>query len=77
MATSFWVQNFIHENPLTWNLKINFIFSIHTPARQKGVPEQLYEGCVYNVTNHMNQLVKDGRAKEECVQEQKVYLRAS
>lgn len=42
---------------------------------KKDVPEQLYGGCVYNVTNHINQLVKDGRAKEECVQEKKVYLR--
>ena len=43
----------------------------------KGVPEQLYEACVYNVTNHMNQLVKDGRAKEAFIQEKKVYLRTA
>ena len=48
-----------------------------TPALQKGVPEQLYEGCIYNVTNHMNQLVKDGRAKEERVQEKMVYRRTA
>lgn len=44
-------------------------------TKKQNVPKQLYEGCIYNVTNHMNQLVKDGKAKEIIDNEKKVYLK--